>query len=153
MRNGRRLFDPPGNPVFARELLIFPNDQESCNIGEPPLIDFPPLSVTSLLCFHCRFLWFSRSLPGLFVFVLSGYFLHAPATPAECWVNGSTWEPTSQRWRAFLSGAEMGSLTPLLNYFNLGIFCTFGMHCNYSDVKLFLTKMFTYTHVFLNVGK
>uniref|UniRef100_UPI0037E73A68 structural maintenance of chromosomes flexible hinge domain-containing protein 1 n=1 Tax=Semicossyphus pulcher TaxID=241346 RepID=UPI0037E73A68 len=32
MRNGRPLFDPPGNPVFARNLLIYPQDPESCNI-------------------------------------------------------------------------------------------------------------------------
>uniref|UniRef100_A0A673BRY1 Structural maintenance of chromosomes flexible hinge domain containing 1 n=1 Tax=Sphaeramia orbicularis TaxID=375764 RepID=A0A673BRY1_9TELE len=32
IRNGRALFDPPGNPVFARDRLIFPNHQESCDI-------------------------------------------------------------------------------------------------------------------------
>ncbi|XP_051796330.1 structural maintenance of chromosomes flexible hinge domain-containing protein 1-like [Acanthochromis polyacanthus] len=45
IRNGRPLFDPHGNPVYARELLICPNDQESCGIvfknflGETILID------------------------------------------------------------------------------------------------------------------
>uniref|UniRef100_A0A3Q1FDU6 Structural maintenance of chromosomes flexible hinge domain containing 1 n=1 Tax=Acanthochromis polyacanthus TaxID=80966 RepID=A0A3Q1FDU6_9TELE len=34
IRNGHTLFDPPGNPVYARELLICPNEQESCGIGE-----------------------------------------------------------------------------------------------------------------------
>ncbi|XP_078137302.1 structural maintenance of chromosomes flexible hinge domain-containing protein 1 isoform X2 [Sander vitreus] len=33
IRNGRVLFNPTGNPVFARDLLIFPRDQESCNIA------------------------------------------------------------------------------------------------------------------------
>ncbi|XP_031148736.1 structural maintenance of chromosomes flexible hinge domain-containing protein 1 isoform X2 [Sander lucioperca] len=33
IRNGRMLFDPPGNPVLARDLLIFTRDQESCNIA------------------------------------------------------------------------------------------------------------------------
>ncbi|XP_053268634.1 structural maintenance of chromosomes flexible hinge domain-containing protein 1 [Pleuronectes platessa] len=32
MRNGRSLFEHSGNPVFARDLLIFPRDQESCAI-------------------------------------------------------------------------------------------------------------------------
>uniref|UniRef100_A0A3B5AWZ6 Structural maintenance of chromosomes flexible hinge domain containing 1 n=1 Tax=Stegastes partitus TaxID=144197 RepID=A0A3B5AWZ6_9TELE len=36
IRNGHALFDPPGNPVFARELLICPNDQKCCDIGELP---------------------------------------------------------------------------------------------------------------------
>uniref|UniRef100_A0A3Q3VPC8 SMC hinge domain-containing protein n=1 Tax=Mola mola TaxID=94237 RepID=A0A3Q3VPC8_MOLML len=31
-RDGNKIFDPPGNPVFARELLIYPQDQRSCNI-------------------------------------------------------------------------------------------------------------------------
>ncbi|XP_034718465.1 structural maintenance of chromosomes flexible hinge domain-containing protein 1 isoform X1 [Etheostoma cragini] len=45
IRNGRKLFDPPGNPVFARDLLIYPRDQESCYtafksiLGETILID------------------------------------------------------------------------------------------------------------------
>lgn len=45
IRNGRNLFDPPGNPVYARELLIYPRDQQSCEIvfknilGETILID------------------------------------------------------------------------------------------------------------------
>ncbi|KAK2859596.1 hypothetical protein Q5P01_004216 [Channa striata] len=45
IRNGLNLFDPPGNPVFARDLLIFPHDQDSCKIafknilGETILID------------------------------------------------------------------------------------------------------------------
>ncbi|XP_059182783.1 structural maintenance of chromosomes flexible hinge domain-containing protein 1 isoform X2 [Centropristis striata] len=30
IRNGCRLFDPPGNPVFATELLIYPNEREMC---------------------------------------------------------------------------------------------------------------------------
>ncbi|XP_028424672.1 structural maintenance of chromosomes flexible hinge domain-containing protein 1 isoform X1 [Perca flavescens] len=33
IRNGRMLFNPSGNPVLARDLLIFPRDQESCNIA------------------------------------------------------------------------------------------------------------------------
>ncbi|XP_075936473.1 structural maintenance of chromosomes flexible hinge domain-containing protein 1 isoform X2 [Anarhichas minor] len=43
--NGRMLFDPPGNPVHARNLLRYPHDQESCNIafknilGDTILID------------------------------------------------------------------------------------------------------------------
>ncbi|XP_044033095.1 structural maintenance of chromosomes flexible hinge domain-containing protein 1 isoform X2 [Siniperca chuatsi] len=45
IRNGLMLFDPPGNPVYARELLIYPQDQESCDIafknilGDTILID------------------------------------------------------------------------------------------------------------------
>uniref|UniRef100_A0A3Q1GJ08 Structural maintenance of chromosomes flexible hinge domain containing 1 n=1 Tax=Acanthochromis polyacanthus TaxID=80966 RepID=A0A3Q1GJ08_9TELE len=45
IRNGHTLFDPPGNPVYARELLICPNEQESCGIvfknilGDTILID------------------------------------------------------------------------------------------------------------------
>ncbi|XP_035469075.2 structural maintenance of chromosomes flexible hinge domain-containing protein 1 isoform X1 [Scophthalmus maximus] len=32
MRNGRMLFEPPGNPVLARELLMSPQEGESCDI-------------------------------------------------------------------------------------------------------------------------
>ncbi|XP_056220840.1 structural maintenance of chromosomes flexible hinge domain-containing protein 1 [Seriola aureovittata] len=45
MRNGNMLFDPPGNPVHARDLLIYPNNQECCDkvfkniLGETLLID------------------------------------------------------------------------------------------------------------------
>ncbi|KAM9337171.1 structural maintenance of chromosomes flexible hinge domain-containing protein 1 [Symphorus nematophorus] len=45
VRYGRNLFEPPGNPVHARDLLIYPRDQESCNIvfknilGDTILID------------------------------------------------------------------------------------------------------------------
>ncbi|KAK9527625.1 hypothetical protein VZT92_014171 [Zoarces viviparus] len=45
IRNGRMLFDPPGNPVLARNLLLYPHDQESCNtafkniLGDTILID------------------------------------------------------------------------------------------------------------------
>ncbi|KAK2886592.1 hypothetical protein Q8A73_020538 [Channa argus] len=45
IRNGSALFDPPGNPVFARDLLIYPHDQDSCNtafkniLGDTILID------------------------------------------------------------------------------------------------------------------
>ncbi|XP_030612265.1 structural maintenance of chromosomes flexible hinge domain-containing protein 1 [Archocentrus centrarchus] len=45
IRNGYPLFDPPGNPVYARELLIYRYDQESCDIvfknilGDTILID------------------------------------------------------------------------------------------------------------------
>ncbi|CAG5896193.1 unnamed protein product, partial [Menidia menidia] len=31
LRNGHSLFDPPGNPVHARKLLIYPNEKEKCN--------------------------------------------------------------------------------------------------------------------------
>uniref|UniRef100_A0A671UZU4 Structural maintenance of chromosomes flexible hinge domain containing 1 n=1 Tax=Sparus aurata TaxID=8175 RepID=A0A671UZU4_SPAAU len=45
IRNGRKLFEPPGNPVHARQLLMFPQDHDSCNnvfrslLGETILID------------------------------------------------------------------------------------------------------------------
>lgn len=45
IRNGRKLFEPPGNPVQARQLLMFPQDHDSCNnvfrslLGETILID------------------------------------------------------------------------------------------------------------------
>ncbi|CAN9506377.1 unnamed protein product [Ophioblennius macclurei] len=45
IQRGRKLFDPPGNPVLARELLIYPQDEQSCKIvfqnllGETILID------------------------------------------------------------------------------------------------------------------
>ncbi|XP_060949719.1 structural maintenance of chromosomes flexible hinge domain-containing protein 1 [Limanda limanda] len=45
MRNGLSLFEPSGNPVFARNLLIFPRDKERCAIvfanilGDTILID------------------------------------------------------------------------------------------------------------------
>uniref|UniRef100_A0A3B4TXY3 Structural maintenance of chromosomes flexible hinge domain containing 1 n=1 Tax=Seriola dumerili TaxID=41447 RepID=A0A3B4TXY3_SERDU len=45
IRNGHMLFDPPGNPVHARDLLIYPHNQESCHkvfkniLGETLLID------------------------------------------------------------------------------------------------------------------
>ncbi|XP_068199781.1 structural maintenance of chromosomes flexible hinge domain-containing protein 1 isoform X2 [Antennarius striatus] len=45
IRNGRVLFEPPGNPVFARDLLIYLQDKESCKIvfknllGDTILID------------------------------------------------------------------------------------------------------------------
>ncbi|XP_036934923.1 structural maintenance of chromosomes flexible hinge domain-containing protein 1 isoform X2 [Acanthopagrus latus] len=45
IRNCRKLFEPPGNPVHARQLLMFTQDPESCNtvfknlLGETILID------------------------------------------------------------------------------------------------------------------
>ncbi|XP_041817440.1 structural maintenance of chromosomes flexible hinge domain-containing protein 1 [Chelmon rostratus] len=45
MRNGHMLFVPPGNPVHARELLIYPQDPESCEtvfknlLGDTILMD------------------------------------------------------------------------------------------------------------------
>ncbi|XP_068604361.1 structural maintenance of chromosomes flexible hinge domain-containing protein 1 [Brachionichthys hirsutus] len=45
IRNGRVLFDPPGNPVLARDLLIYPQDKQSCDVvfrnllGDVILID------------------------------------------------------------------------------------------------------------------
>ncbi|XP_075903558.1 structural maintenance of chromosomes flexible hinge domain-containing protein 1 [Nelusetta ayraudi] len=33
IRNGRSLFNPTGNPVLARDLLIYPPDQESCKLA------------------------------------------------------------------------------------------------------------------------
>ncbi|XP_037311851.2 structural maintenance of chromosomes flexible hinge domain-containing protein 1 [Pungitius pungitius] len=33
IRNGRSLFDPPGNPVYALDLLLFPSDPQSCRIA------------------------------------------------------------------------------------------------------------------------
>ncbi|XP_045903847.1 structural maintenance of chromosomes flexible hinge domain-containing protein 1 isoform X2 [Micropterus dolomieu] len=45
IRNGHMLFDPPGNPVYARQLLIYTKDLESCEIvfknilGDTILID------------------------------------------------------------------------------------------------------------------
>nr|CBN82077.1 Structural maintenance of chromosomes flexible hinge domain-containing protein 1 [Dicentrarchus labrax] len=45
IRNGHMLFDPPGNPIYARTLLIYPQDQEYCNtvfknlLGDTILID------------------------------------------------------------------------------------------------------------------
>uniref|UniRef100_A0A7N6ARB1 SMC hinge domain-containing protein n=1 Tax=Anabas testudineus TaxID=64144 RepID=A0A7N6ARB1_ANATE len=45
IRGGQALFDPPGNPVYARELLIFPNNKMECEIvfknilGDTILID------------------------------------------------------------------------------------------------------------------
>ncbi|XP_028288424.1 structural maintenance of chromosomes flexible hinge domain-containing protein 1 [Parambassis ranga] len=45
IRNGQMLFDPPGNPVYARDLLIYPHDRDSCEIvfknllGDTILID------------------------------------------------------------------------------------------------------------------
>lgn len=89
------LFDPPGNPVLARDLLIFTRDQESCNIGELPQMYFPLLSVTlPSCCFFIADLYyetrvsvvFSR-LPMSLCLLLLGYFLHAPATPFESWVK------------------------------------------------------------------
>ncbi|XP_061569545.1 structural maintenance of chromosomes flexible hinge domain-containing protein 1 [Cololabis saira] len=32
MRNGRKLFEPPGNPVHARNLLMFPTEKEKCDV-------------------------------------------------------------------------------------------------------------------------
>ncbi|KAM7369792.1 hypothetical protein PAMP_011083 [Pampus punctatissimus] len=32
IRNGRTLFDPPGNPVYARELLMYSHDEANCDI-------------------------------------------------------------------------------------------------------------------------
>lgn len=40
IRNGRSLFNPTGNPVLARDLLIYPQDQESCKLGELPYMGF-----------------------------------------------------------------------------------------------------------------
>ncbi|KAM7390298.1 hypothetical protein PAMA_008462 [Pampus argenteus] len=45
IRNGHALFDPPGNPVYARELLMYPRDEANCDIvfrnilGDTILID------------------------------------------------------------------------------------------------------------------
>ncbi|KAM9713045.1 structural maintenance of chromosomes flexible hinge domain-containing protein 1 [Menidia menidia] len=45
LRNGHSLFDPPGNPVHARKLLIYPNEKEKCNkvfknlLGDTILMD------------------------------------------------------------------------------------------------------------------
>ncbi|XP_069368822.1 structural maintenance of chromosomes flexible hinge domain-containing protein 1 [Paralichthys olivaceus] len=45
IKNGHELFEAPGNPVFARDLLIYPKDKESCAtvfaifLGETILID------------------------------------------------------------------------------------------------------------------
>nr|XP_046226933.1 structural maintenance of chromosomes flexible hinge domain-containing protein 1 isoform X2 [Scatophagus argus] len=45
IRNGQPLFDPPGNPIYARELLICPRDKKSCKtvfkkvLGDTILID------------------------------------------------------------------------------------------------------------------
>ncbi|TSL34555.1 Structural maintenance of chromosomes flexible hinge domain-containing protein 1 [Bagarius yarrelli] len=45
IRNGQNLFPPLGNPVFARDLLIFPKHAESCNkvfanvLGDTILVD------------------------------------------------------------------------------------------------------------------
>uniref|UniRef100_A0A4W6CIV4 Structural maintenance of chromosomes flexible hinge domain containing 1 n=1 Tax=Lates calcarifer TaxID=8187 RepID=A0A4W6CIV4_LATCA len=45
IRNGHILFNPPGNPVYARDLLIYPHNKESCDIvfknilGDTILID------------------------------------------------------------------------------------------------------------------
>ncbi|XP_074477552.1 structural maintenance of chromosomes flexible hinge domain-containing protein 1 [Sebastes fasciatus] len=33
IKDGRNLFEPPGNPVFARDLLHCPNDPENCKIA------------------------------------------------------------------------------------------------------------------------
>uniref|UniRef100_A0A3Q3ASI0 Structural maintenance of chromosomes flexible hinge domain containing 1 n=1 Tax=Kryptolebias marmoratus TaxID=37003 RepID=A0A3Q3ASI0_KRYMA len=30
--NGHKLFDPPGHPVYAKDLLIFPHEQQKCKI-------------------------------------------------------------------------------------------------------------------------
>ncbi|XP_037549865.1 structural maintenance of chromosomes flexible hinge domain-containing protein 1 [Nematolebias whitei] len=32
IRNGHKLFDPPGNPVYAKDFLTFPHEQQSCEI-------------------------------------------------------------------------------------------------------------------------
>ncbi|CAK6970217.1 structural maintenance of chromosomes flexible hinge domain-containing protein 1 isoform X2 [Scomber scombrus] len=32
MKNGRMVFNPPGNPMFAKDLLIYPGEKESCEI-------------------------------------------------------------------------------------------------------------------------
>lgn len=34
IRNGRKLFDPPGNPVYAKDCLIFTYENEICEKGE-----------------------------------------------------------------------------------------------------------------------
>lgn len=45
IRNGSPLFPPPGNPVFVKDLLIFPQHAESCNkvftslLGDTILVD------------------------------------------------------------------------------------------------------------------
>ncbi|GAA6083334.1 structural maintenance of chromosomes flexible hinge domain-containing protein 1, partial [Tachysurus ichikawai] len=45
IRNGQSLFSPVGNPVFARDLLIYPEHAESCNkvfttvLGDTILVD------------------------------------------------------------------------------------------------------------------
>ncbi|MED6244780.1 hypothetical protein ATANTOWER_024083, partial [Ataeniobius toweri] len=31
IRNSRELFNPPGNPIFAKDLLIYPDKQQSCD--------------------------------------------------------------------------------------------------------------------------
>lgn len=67
-------------------------------------------SVSVLLCF------FGEDPQVSLCLLLLRYFLHAAATPCESWVNGSTWDSASQRWRGF-SAAEIGPLSARLNDF------------------------------------
>lgn len=53
IREGRVLFQPPGNPVFARELLIYTQDQSSCDAGELPLFSPGLCHIARLLSFRC----------------------------------------------------------------------------------------------------
>ncbi|CAG5865270.1 unnamed protein product [Menidia menidia] len=60
LRNSFSLFDPPGNPVHARKLLIYPNEQEKCNKCE-----FSSLALNLLLALWLpRGLWVFKNLLG-----------------------------------------------------------------------------------------
>uniref|UniRef100_A0A672NNC2 Structural maintenance of chromosomes flexible hinge domain containing 1 n=1 Tax=Sinocyclocheilus grahami TaxID=75366 RepID=A0A672NNC2_SINGR len=58
IRNGMFLFQPIGNPVFVKDILIFPEHVESCNKGKLRAQNLPEsicvFNTVSLLCFGCQ---------------------------------------------------------------------------------------------------
>uniref|UniRef100_A0A672NIW3 Structural maintenance of chromosomes flexible hinge domain containing 1 n=1 Tax=Sinocyclocheilus grahami TaxID=75366 RepID=A0A672NIW3_SINGR len=75
IRNGMFLFQPIGNPVFVKDILIFPEHVESCNKGKLRAQNLPEsicvFNTVSLLCFGCqltpRMISYSRNTMCLFI--------------------------------------------------------------------------------------
>ncbi len=127
VRNGYALFQPPGNPIYARNLLIYPQDQESCHMGELPWTNFPAQSSMASLFFHCRcivqgFCGFLEAFLLSLCLLLLGYFLHAPAPPwvcvDKCFHLGSNHTDVEGFFPGGpVTGAEIGPLSPHSNDF------------------------------------
>ena len=41
VRGGQSTYSPPGNPVYARDMLLFPAEAENCKLGNAYLHAVP----------------------------------------------------------------------------------------------------------------